>query len=155
MKSNLENNNNNRVYFNEPINTKYISSPILISQTTNQMHSVGYLGSAILTKGKTGLGSLQQPLRELYTLHIQKKENQFQKRLLIISTEGLTFQWNDSGVDKYVNNNLSSVYDVQLLKIVNEKRKDKKFYCAFLPMGKSIERKHFLILNIIKYLLKR
>lgn len=141
MKSNLESNHisNSKVFINEPINTKLISSPIMTSKSTNPMHSVGYLGSAILTKGKTGLGSLQQPLRELYSLHLQKKEHQIQRRLLVISTEGLTFQWNDSGVEKYVNNNLSSVYDVQLLKLINEKRKDKKTYCAFLPMGKIIK----------------
>jgi hypothetical protein len=137
MKSNLDNENHTKIDPSVHYETKsrLISSPILTNKAMYPLHSVGYLGSAILTKGKTGLGSLQQPLRELYVSYLQKPMSQAQKRLLMISNEGLTFQWNDSNVEKFHNNNLSSVYDVQLLTISNEKKKDKKFYCAFLPLG--------------------
>jgi len=139
MKSNFDN-KNYILTTTEPI--KLISSPIISNRNMNPLHPVGYLGSAILTKGKTGLGSLQQPLKELYSMYVQKSGSKAQQRLLIISTEGLTFQWNDSGVEKFINNSLSSVYDVQLLKIVSEKRKDKKFYCAFLPMGEETDPRY-------------
>lgn len=138
MKSNLEEAGTNPI--------KNISSP-LANKAMNPIHTVGYLGSAILTKGKTGLGSLQQPLRELYSLYVQKQGSQAQKRFLIITTEGLTFQWHETGVEKFINNNLSSVYDVQLLKIINDKKKDKKSLCAFLPMGNLITTKKFEKLN--------
>jgi hypothetical protein len=139
MKSNFDN-KNYILTTTEPI--KLISSPIISNRNMNPLHPVGYLGSAILTKGKTGLGSLQQPLKELYSMYVQKSGCKAQQRLLIISTEGLTFQWNDSGVEKFINNSLSSVYDVQLLKIVSEKRKDKKFYCAFLPLGEETDPRY-------------
>jgi hypothetical protein len=49
--------------------------------------------------------------------------------------DGLTMLYNELGSEKFLHNDLSSVNDVQLLKLVCEQRKDKKSYCAFLPMG--------------------
>lgn len=99
------------------------------------IYQVGYLGSAILTKGKTGLGCLQQPLRELYAIYRQQGSRLLQERRFFVSIDGITMLFNELGVEKCVHNDLSSVYDVQLLKLVCEQRKDKKSYCAFLPFG--------------------
>jgi len=99
------------------------------------IYQIGYLGSAILTKGKTGLGCLQQPLRELYAIYRQQGSRLLQERRFFVSIEGITMLFNELGVEKCVHNDLSSVYDVQLLKLVCEQRKDKKSYCAFLPFG--------------------
>ncbi len=44
------------------------------SQKMGPIYLIGYLGSAILTKGKTGLGSLQMPIRDLY---ISFRQNAF------------------------------------------------------------------------------
>jgi hypothetical protein len=102
------------------------------------IYQVGYLGSAILTKGKTGLGCLQQPLRELYSIYRQQGSRLLQERRFFVSLDGITMLFNELGVEKCVHNDLSSVYDVQLLKLVSEQRKDKKTYCAFLPFGNFI-----------------
>jgi hypothetical protein len=96
---------------------------------------IKYLGSAILTKGKTGLGCLQQPLRELYSIYHQNDPNLAQERRFGFSSDGLTMFFNECGVEKFLHNDLSSVYDIQLLKLVCEQRKDKKTYWAFLPDG--------------------
>jgi hypothetical protein len=100
--------------------------------------SLGYLGSAILANGKTGLGCLQQPLRELYSLYRQYGFRLLQDRRLIVSLEGITMLYNELGVEKYSHNELSSVYDSQLLKFFCERKRDKKTYGAFLPVGKFI-----------------
>lgn len=99
------------------------------------VYVVGYLGSAILTKGKTGLGCLQQPLRELYYIYRQNGTRLLQERRLIISLDGITMLFNEFGIEKYLHNDLASVYDVQLLQLMTEQKKDKKLYCAFLPIG--------------------
>jgi len=109
--------------------------PIHMPNQLGPIYLVGYLGSAILTKGKTGLGCLQQPLRELYILFRQHGSRLIQERRLVISMDGLTMLYNELGSEKFLHNDLSSVNDVQLLKLVCEQRKDKKSYCAFLPMG--------------------
>lgn len=96
---------------------------------------VGYLGSAILTKGKTGLGCLQQPLRELYYIYRQNGARLLQERRVFISMDGITMIYNEYGVEKFLHNDLSSVYDIQLLQLICEQRKDKKLHCAFLPIG--------------------
>lgn len=99
---------------------------------------VGYLGSAILTKGKTGLGCLQQPLRELYYIYRQNGARLLQERRVFISMDGITMIYNEYGVEKFLHNDLSSVYDIQLLQLICENnRKDKKLHCAFLPIGKT------------------
>ena len=99
------------------------------------IYQIGYLGSAILTKGKTGLGCLQQPLRELYAIYRQQGSRLLQERRFFVSLEGITMLYNELGAEKCIHNDLSSVYDVQLLKLACELRKDKKVYCAFLPFG--------------------
>jgi hypothetical protein len=100
---------------------------------------IGYLGSAILTKGKTGLGSLQQPLRELYCIFRQSNSRLIQERRLVVSVDGLTMIYNELGIEKCLHNDLSFVYDVELLQLVCDHKKDKKLHCAFLPLGKNIE----------------
>lgn len=99
---------------------------------------VGYLGSAILTKGKTGLGCLQQPLRELYYIYRQNGARLLQERRVFISMDGITMIYNEYGVEKFLHNDLSSVYDIQLLQLICEHRQkdNKKLHCAFLPIGK-------------------
>jgi hypothetical protein len=112
---------------------------ILPNPSVNKLGSIyqiGYLGSAILTKGKTGLGCLQQPLRELYTIYMQHGSRLIQERRLLVTMDGLTMLFNEFGAEKYLHNELASVYDVQLLRLSCEQRKDKKLYCAFLPIGK-------------------
>ena len=99
---------------------------------------VGYLGSAILTKGKTGLGCLQQPLRELYYIYRQNGARLLQERRVFISMDGITMIYNEYGVEKFLHNDLGSVYDIQLLQLICEHRQkdNKKLHCAFLPIGK-------------------
>jgi hypothetical protein len=111
----------------------YLTNTLLSKIGTSYI--IKYLGSAILTKGKTGLGCLQQPLRELYTIYRQNDPNLAQERRFGFSSDGLTMFFNECGVEKFLHNDLSSVYDVQLLKLVCEQRKDKKIHWAFLPEG--------------------
>ena len=99
------------------------------------IYFIGYLGSAILTKGKTGIGCLQSPMRDLYINFRLNPKRQFQERRLIISLDGLSLLFNDNGIEKVIHNDLSSVNDVQLLKLHYEKRRDKRVHCAFLPFG--------------------
>ena len=99
--------------------------------------SLNYLGSAILANGKTGLGCLQQPLRELYSLYRQYGLRLVQDRRLIVTDEGITMLYNESGVEKYSHHELTSVYDAQLLKYFC-KRENKKYSSAFLPIGNKI-----------------
>lgn len=115
---------------------------------------IGYLGSAILTKGKTGLGCLQQPLRELYCMFRQNGSRLTQERRLVVSLDGLTMLFNEIGVEKFIHNDLSSVYDVQLLKLIVETRKDKKTYCAFLPTGNFLNITKTIPLNRTVFLPK-
>jgi hypothetical protein len=125
------------------VQSNYLTNTLL--SKIGPSYIVGYLGSAILTKGKTGLGCLQQPLRELYSIFRQNDANLVQERRLGISVDGLTMFFNECGVEKFLHNELSSVYDVQLLKLVCEQRKDKKFHWAFLPIGNYL---YLLILTI-------
>lgn len=90
------------------------------------IYLIGYLGSAILTKGKTGLGCLQQPLHDLYMSFRCNSSKLFQERRLIISTDGLSLLYNEAGIEKIISNDLSSVNDIQLLRIDCEQRRDKK-----------------------------
>ena len=114
--------------------TSYLSDAL--SNKIGSIYQIGYLGSAILTKGKTGLGCLQQPLRELYAIFRQQGSRLLQERRLFVSLDGISMFFSELGVEKCVHNELTSVYDVQLLKLACEQRKDKKIYCAFLPLGK-------------------
>ena len=123
----------------EPSPCAKASDVNVVTHRIGPIYQVGYLGSAILTKGKTGLGCLQQPLRELYTIFRQHGSRLMQERRLSVSSGGITMFFNELNVEKFLHNDLSSVYDVQLLKFAAQKRKDKKTYCAFLPPGK----KHF------------
>ncbi|CAF0704118.1 unnamed protein product [Brachionus calyciflorus] len=97
---------------------------------------IGYLGSAILTKGKTGLGCLQQPLRDLYCIFRKNGSRLMQERRLVVSIDGLTMLYSDQGIEKFVHNDLNSVYDVQLLYLVSDGKKDKQKF-AFLPFNES------------------
>ncbi len=108
------------------------------SQKMGPIYLIGYLGSAILTKGKTGLGSLQMPIRDLYISFRQNTSRFFQERRLVISSDGLSLLYNENGMERVIHNELSSVNDVQLLKVVYEKRKDKKVYCGFVPFLEEI-----------------
>jgi hypothetical protein len=116
------------------------------------VYMVGYLGSAILTKGKTGLGCLQQPLRELYYIYRQNGARLLQERRVIISLDGITMLFNEFGIEKYLHNDLASVYDVQLLQLMCEHKKDKKLYCAFLPIGKNVFLVYLKFIHIIGYI---
>lgn len=121
-------------------------SPCGAKKHLGAVYCVGYLGSAILTKGKTGLGCLQQPLRELYYIYRQNGSRLLQERRVFISMDGITMIYNEYGVEKFLHNDLTSVYDVQLLQLICEQRKDKKLHCAFLPIGM---RKSTLLNNIV------
>lgn len=125
------------------IDINYNSLSDILMNKIGPTYTIGYLGSAILTKGKTGLGCLQQPLRELYFIFRQNGSRLVQERRLVVSLEGLTMLYNEMGVEKFSHNHLSSVYDIQLLKLVSDKRKDKKNFCAFLPTGKFLIKKFF------------
>lgn len=138
--------NNNHVHFSSsPESIKSTSS--YVSNANNNMimneskvgrtFLIGYLGSAILTKGKTGLGCLQQPLRELYCIFRQSNSRLIQERRLIVSLDGLTMIYNELGIEKCLHNDLSFVYDVDLLQLVCAQRKDKRLQCAFIPIGKD------------------
>lgn len=146
--SNNPTNNNHQRPMNPP--------GILPNPSVNKLGSIyqiGYLGSAILTKGKTGLGCLQQPLRELYTIYMQHGSRLIQERRLLVTMDGLTMLFNEFGAEKYLHNELASVYDVQLLRLSCEQRKDKKLYCAFLPIGKfffmNIDENYFNIKTML------
>ena len=121
----------------------------VVTHKIGPIYQVGYLGSAILTKGKTGLGCLQQPLRELYTIFRQHGSRLMQERRLSVSSGGITMFFNELNVEKFLHNDLSTVYDVQLLKFATQKRKDKKTYCAFVPPGEQSFHNH---VNIIRSL---
>ena len=102
------------------------------------IYLIGYLGSAILTKGKTGLGCLQMPIRDLYISFRQNTSRLFQERRLVISSDGLSLLYNENGMERVIHNELSSVNDVQLLKVDYEKRRDKKIHCGFVPYLEEI-----------------
>ncbi|RNA31194.1 trithorax group osa-like [Brachionus plicatilis] len=107
----------------------------ILMNRSSPTHSIGYLGSAILTKGKTGLGCLQQPLRELYCIFRQNGSRLMQERRLVISIDGLTMLYSDKGVEKFIHNDLASVYDIQLLHLVSDY---KKRNYAFLPVDQDL-----------------
>ena len=90
----------------------------------------------VIFTGKTGLGCLQSPLKDLYIHFRQNAARVFKERRLVISLDGLSLLYNELGTEKVVHNDLSSVNDVQLLKLTYERCKDKKIHCAFLPFGK-------------------
>ncbi len=94
-----------------------------------------YLGSAVLTNGKTGLGSLQDPLRELYCIYKERGTKLVQQRRLVISNDGITMQFNEMGIEKSVHTNLASVHGVMLLKLCFERKSNKQVYSAFVPVG--------------------
>ena len=105
---------------------------------------VGYLGSAILSKSKNGLECLQKPLHELYSIFRQNLSRLNQERRIIVSRDGITIIFNDLGIEKFHFNEIGSVFDVQLLKVVFEKRKDQQIYAAFIPLGKLIKNLDYL-----------
>lgn len=112
----------------------------ILMNKSSPTHSIGYLGSAILTKGKTGLGCLQQPLRELYCIFRKNGSRLMQERRLVISIDGLTMLYTDKGLEKFIHNDLSSVYDVQLLQLVSDY---KKRNYAFLPVNQEQNGKRY------------
>lgn len=102
----------------------------------DSIYLLSYLGSAILANGQTGLSCIQKPLHELYSLFHQYGLRVLQDRRLIISLDGISFLFKESGQEKYLHNKLAFVHGVQLLKFFYEQRNDKKLYGAFLPAGK-------------------
>lgn len=112
----------------------------ILMKKSSPTHSIGYLGSAILTKGKTGLGCLQQPLRELYCIFRKNGSRLMQERRLVVSIDGLTMLYTEKGLEKFIHNDLSSVYDVQLLHLVSD---NKKRNYAFLPVNQEYSGKRY------------
>jgi hypothetical protein len=106
------------------------------NKRTNTVFHGSYLGSAVLTNGKTGLGSLQDPLRELYCIFKDRRAKLVQQRRLVITLDGITMLYNEMGIEKSLHTDLTSVHDVILLKLSFEKRTNNLVYSAFLPLGK-------------------
>jgi hypothetical protein len=136
-KNNFTQNNNNQTYQNLRVNANSCSNMGRLNTNSNGVQfKIGYIGSAILTKGKTGLGCLQEPLRELYCIFRQSNSRLIQERRLVVSLDGIAMIYNELGIEKCLHNDLSFVYDVEYLQLVCEYRKDKKLYTAFVPAGR-------------------
>ncbi|XP_060586848.1 uncharacterized protein LOC132742435 isoform X2 [Ruditapes philippinarum] len=96
-----------------------------------------YLGSSMLTKGTTGLGVIQKPLRDKYFAYRKSSDNKIgpeigirinPRGIILLFPGGHPGQPNDEFYD------ISSVHFIEAVQFVTVKNKDKKFYGAFLPI---------------------
>ncbi|XP_052800647.1 uncharacterized protein LOC128231645 [Mya arenaria] len=99
-----------------------------------------YLGRSLLSKGTTGLGTIQKPLRERYFAFRKSAENKpgpevgirvNPRGLEIVSSGGHPGQDNDEFYD------LPSIHFIEAVSFVTVKQKDKKSYGAFIPIQES------------------
>ncbi|KAH3890719.1 uncharacterized protein LOC127852757 isoform X4 [Dreissena polymorpha] len=96
-----------------------------------------YLGRSILTKGTTGLGVIQKPLREKYFAYRKSPDNKPGPEVGIrVNPRGLTVLMPGSrpGQDNDEFYDLSSIHFIEAVRLVTLKQKDKKFYGAFIPI---------------------
>ena len=96
-----------------------------------------YLGRSILTKGTTGLGVIQKPLREKYFAYRKSPDNKPGQEVGIrVNPGGLTVLTSGSrpGQEDDEFYDLSSIHFIEAVRLVTVKQKDKKFYGAFIPI---------------------
>ena len=100
-----------------------------------------YLGSSMLTKGSTGLGSIQKPLKEKYFNFRKSAENKLGPEIGIrINPSGVVLLFPGShpgqGNDEFYD--ISSIHFAEAVHFVHTKYKDKKPYFAFVPIDDSV-----------------
>ena len=96
-----------------------------------------YLGSSMLTKGTTGLGVIQKPLRDKYFSFRKSTDNKLGPEIIIrINPAGILmiFPGPKGGQENEDFYELSSVHFIEAVHFVTLKQKDKKFYGAFVPI---------------------
>lgn len=96
-----------------------------------------YLGSAILTKGTTGLGVIQKPLRDKYFAFRKSPDNKLGPEVGIrINPRGilLLFPGTHPGEPNDEFYELEAIHFIEAVSFVVDKQKDKKMYGAFLPI---------------------
>lgn len=99
-----------------------------------------YLGSAMLTKGTTGLGVIQKPLRDKYFAFRKSLDNKLGPEIGIrINPRGiiLMFPGSHQGQANDEFYEMSSIHFIEAVQFVTSKHKDKKFYGAFVPIDES------------------
>lgn len=97
-----------------------------------------YLGSAAPTKGTTGLGVIQKPLREKYFAFRKSPDNKLGPEIGIrINPRGILLMFPGARPGDPPNEEfyeLPSVHFIEAVQLVTDKFKDKKLYGAFLPI---------------------
>ena len=99
-----------------------------------------YLGASMLTKGTTGLGSMQKPLKEKYFAFRKSSENKLGPEMGIrINPSGITLRFPGShpGQENDDFYEISSIHFVEAVRFVHTKFKDKKTHFAFVPLDES------------------
>lgn len=99
-----------------------------------------YLGTSMPTKGTTGLGVIQKPLREKYFAFRKSSENKIGPEIGIrINPRGiiLLFPGTHPGMPSEESYDISSIHFIEAVQFVTVKQKDKKFYGAFLPIDEN------------------
>lgn len=99
-----------------------------------------YLGYAMLTKGTTGLGVIQKPLRDKYFTFRKSSDNKIGPEIGIrINPRGiiLLFPGTHPGESSEEIYDISSIHFIEAVQFVFVKQKDKKFYGAFLPIDEN------------------
>ncbi|KAL3857989.1 hypothetical protein ACJMK2_012608 [Sinanodonta woodiana] len=101
--------------------------------------AVQYLGDSMLSKGTTGLGVLQKPLKEKYFQYRKSDDRKYAPDISMrIKPSGicLVFPKGYPGKKSEDYFDISSVHYVEAVRFVAEK-KDKKQYFAFLPVDEA------------------
>ena len=99
-----------------------------------------YLGRSLLSKGTTGLGVIQKPLRERYFAFRKSPENKPGPEVGIrVNPRGIEIlsAGTHPGQDSDEFYDLSSVHFIEAVRFVFVKQKDKKFYGAFVPIQEN------------------
>lgn len=96
-----------------------------------------YLGTATPTKGTTGLGVIQKPLREKYFSFRKSADNKLgpevgirvnPRGIILLFPGGHPAEPNDQFYE------ISSIHFIEAVRFVTRKQKDKKLYGAFVPI---------------------
>lgn len=101
-----------------------------------------YLGSSMLTKGTTGLGVIQKPLREKYFAFRKSSENKLGPEIGIrVNPRGLVllFPGTHPGHPNDEFYDISSIHFIEAVNFVTMKQKDKRYYGAFVPIDDDME----------------
>ncbi|KAL4224052.1 hypothetical protein ACF0H5_017509 [Mactra antiquata] len=101
-----------------------------------------YLGVSNLTKGTTGLGVIQKPLRERYFAFRKSSENKLGPEIGIrVNPRGLVllFPGTHPGHPNDEFYDISSIHFIEAVQFVTIKRKDKRHYGAFVPIDDNLE----------------